>query len=465
MQNVQRLAHHTLPKLKGWGIAVSPKMSEVPALLLPAPNPLYATGEERAAASGSWNLRNKRFVKPAGFRSWGCCYFSNPQRPLSETEIERFSRALDQSLTGHGLRTAGGPPAVIKANPQGDVHAIVGDLINKTRQVYDGRGADLLIFLLHQNTPTALYRAIKSACEADFAVPSQVVIIEKAFKDKGQPQYLSNVAMKINVKLSGTNWTIADPLYGKESVMLVGADATHPSPGELRRPMPPPSYSALCASMDSQCSMYSAVCVSQPSTQELIDSETFAEMFKVLLERYKTRNGKTPTVILFFRDGISDHQIRQWLDTEVQAIKKVRTEMRLNFKLTSIPAVKRHHTRIFPTSSNEGDRLGNVRPGTVVANGMLKNDIYVVSQSALQGTCRPTHYFSVEDENSFSIDEFSRLVLAGCFSYQKATRSVSLHAAVFYADQCCERAKMHLREEGGRLLLKDVKPELAMYWQ
>lgn len=93
--------------------------------------------------------------------------------------------------------------------------------------------------------------------------------------------------------------------------------------------------------------------------------------------------------------------------------------------------------------------------------------MYVVSQSALQGTCRPTHYVSVLDENKLNFDDYQRIILQGCFNYQRATRSVSLHSAVYYADQCAERAKLHLREENNRLVLKDVKASLAytMYWQ
>ena len=126
-----------------------------------------------------------------------------------------------------------------------------------------------------------------------------------------------------------------------------------------------------------------------------------------------------------------------------------------------------HHTRVFPKTQGEGDKLGNVLPCTVVHNCKANNDIFSVSQAALQGTCRPTHYVSVYDENDLSMDIFQRLVLQGCFSYQRATRSVSLHSAVYYADQCCERAKLHLRVEGDRMVLKDVKPSLAytMYWQ
>ena len=100
-------------------------------------------------------------------------------------------------------------------------------------------------------------------------------------------------------------------------------------------------------------------------------------------------------------------------------------------------------------------------------NSRETNDVFVVSQAALQGTCRPTHYVSVEDEVGMDLEAFQKLILQGCFNYQRATRSVSIHCAVYYADQACLRAKTHLVNHQGQLVMRDVKPELAMtmYWQ
>ena len=55
-----------------------------------------------------------------------------------------------------------------------------------------------------------------------------------------------------------------------------------------------------------------------------------------------------------------------------------------DINLTVVNCVKNHHTRLFPLSE-KGDRLGNVPPGTVVEASPDK-DIFLVSQSALQGT-------------------------------------------------------------------------------
>lgn len=47
------------------------------------------------------------------------------------------------------------------------------------------------------------YSLIKQACEKQFNVPSQNVLIQKMAKASGQ--YWSNVALKVNVKLGGIN--------------------------------------------------------------------------------------------------------------------------------------------------------------------------------------------------------------------------------------------------------------------
>jgi len=56
---------------------------------------------------------------------------------------------------------------------------------------------------------------------------------------------------------------------------------------------------------------------------------------------------------------------------------------------------------MFP-KSEQGDKLGNVFPGTVLENS--KKDFFLVSQSALQGTVRPCHYSVIMDENKLTDD-------------------------------------------------------------
>ena len=100
--------------------------------------------------------------------------------------------------------------------------------------------------------------------------------------------------------------------------VLLG-DSSHPSPGELRKSPPPPSFCALVASYDSSCTMYSAVATSQVSTVELIGS--FRPMLKELLRRYEKRNNDLPGAVIYWRDGISESQVPEFMEGEVKDLK------------------------------------------------------------------------------------------------------------------------------------------------
>ena len=102
--------------------------------------------------------------------------------------------------------------------------------------------------------------------------------------------------------------------------MMMGGDSSHPSPGELRKMPPPPSYSALCASYDDACVTYTAVCTAQPATVELIGD--FKPMAKELLNRYKGKHdGAFPEAIIYWRDGIAESQLPAFLQSEVKALR------------------------------------------------------------------------------------------------------------------------------------------------
>ncbi|KAI9756775.1 MAG: hypothetical protein M4579_003692 [Chaenotheca gracillima] len=207
-------------------------------------------------------------------------------------------------------------------------------------------------------------------------------------------------------------------------------------------------------------------------------------MAKELLKRYQIKNhGQLPESILYYRDGLSEGEFSQIIANEAEPLKgKVnsvllysaktdsRTEVCASFgrqapKITVVVVVKRHHTRLFPTE--RGDRNGNVLPGTVVENSG-GHDIYLVAHPGLQGTVRPTRYAVLVDQNNLSADDFQRLTNNLCWSYARATTAVSVVPPVYYADQACERAKLHVREApDGSQILGQVHEDLkfSMYWQ
>ena len=65
--------------------------------------------------------------------------------------------------------------------------------------------------------------------------------------------------------------------------------------------------------------MYSAVATSQVSTVELIG--TFKPMLNELLRRYQKRNDDLPGAVIYWRDGISESQIPEFMEKEVKDLK------------------------------------------------------------------------------------------------------------------------------------------------
>ena len=100
--------------------------------------------------------------------------------------------------------------------------------------------------------------------------------------------------------------------------------------------------------------------------------------------------------------------------------------------------------RFFATDSRDADRTGNLPPGLVVDSGATHPfafDFYLQAHAGLQGTAKPTHYICVADENGFTADRLQNLCNQLCYTYARATRSVSLVPVAYYADIIAGKAR------------------------
>lgn len=129
--------------------------------------------------------------------------------------------------------------------------------------------------------------------------------------------------------------------FGVVPLTVCIGDTSHASPSELRKIPPPPSFSALVGSYDSQCCMYTAVATAQPSTIELMGN--LKAMVHELLKRYKLKNrDQLPEAIIYWRDGIAESQITQFLDTEVKDLREAIKELGAAIKISVVNCVKRY---------------------------------------------------------------------------------------------------------------------------
>jgi len=180
------------------------------------------------------------------------------------------------------------------------------------------------------------------------------------------------------------------------------------------------------------------------------------------LGRFIEFNKKPPRRLIFFRDGVSEGEYNTVATAEIAAIKAaIQTIVGgRDYKIlvTFIVVGKRHHSVFFPRN-NEGDRKGNCHPGLVVEDevtGPMKNDFYLQSHAAIQGTPRSAHYIVLQDDIfNGNMQKIQELAFTLCHVYAKATRSVSIPAPVYYADLVCSRGAFHMTPEAHGLQFDD----------
>ena len=311
----------------------------------------------------------------------------------------------------------------------------------------------ILFFICHVKDPDE-YNRIKKSCDCRFGVMSQVLQGNKVYDNN--PQYHSNVCMKVNAKLGGATARVPSPRDAKwgsfkEPTMIMGADVSHAAPGSWQ-----PSMAAITCSIDQHAMRYMAACETNGHREEMILTINIENMAHPLISEWTTTigKGKDPSHIIYFRDGVSEGQYQNVLYKEVADFKNyfanlhelklknytfvrilVRRPLsgianRFQPKFTVIVVEKRHHIRFFPTPNTKAaDRNGNPVPGVLVERDVthpFENDFYLCSHNALQGTARPTHYHVLMDEANMTPDELHRLCYEHVYQYMRSTTPVSM---------------------------------------
>lgn len=137
---------------------------------------------------------------------------------------------------------------------------------------------------------------------------------------------------------------------------------------------PPPSFTALVASYDEECSKYTAISTSQAATVELIAS--FKPMMKELLKRWQQKNhGLMPNSIIYWRDGIAESQVEAFKESEIKALREVCEESKEKIKVTVINCVKRYViTGIFGLQHSEDMRDSNLFFAVIIPVSFLDEE-------------------------------------------------------------------------------------------
>lgn len=438
------------PYLKQYQMQIDRQHIITQARLLPPPGIEFGGKVEQPGTKGRWDLRGKKFFvkNKQQLKSWGIGFLPGRITP-DKAQIEKFAQDFIKAYRTHGGDVANSPPHMMSL--PNDIGQAVEQLFNQTGNKFQTR-PQLLIFLV-QNKDSFNYLRIKKSADCRFGVVSQVMQIAQVMK--GNPQYYSNVLMKVNAKLGGCTSKVKP--HGQSGfkgtfqgpTMFIGADVSHASPGSQES-----SMAALTVSFDRHAGRYAAGCQTNGHRVEMISENNMTGILQPLIKQWMSEvgGGMLPSQVYYMRDGVSEGQFSHVLQQEVPHIKKVLKDISgrpWTGKLTVIVASKRHHVRAFPKpgDSSTGDQKGNPLPGCLIERDVTmprEFDFFLYSHIALQGTSRPVHYTILYDDANHPPNVIQNMIYEHCYQYMRSTTSVSLHPAVYYAHLASNRAKAHV---------------------
>ncbi|CAG8550642.1 41959_t:CDS:10 [Gigaspora margarita] len=341
------------------------------ARILKAPKVSYHRSSKAGCTvkprEGGWNLRDRKFVRSGKTLQYWVVVAFVQQQKLSISQAKQFIKELVNTSRSQGMDIAEGNPRVNYVRPNGEPHTYQQLVIQEYNNAKNHLKNDLqlMLFILPDDDEKR-YRAIKYTADTVIGVPSQCVQVDKV--GKTSKQYCANIALKINLKLGGTNQSLEDaelPLFAQEPVLLLGADVTHPTGGRAG-PSNMPSICAVVGSLDRQGGRFTPKLESQKTRQEKI--ENMSGMVLEILRDYRDKNRILPRRIIMYRDGVSESQFEMVLTHELEQIKEACVKAKEGYRppITFVVVGKRHHTRFYPRNERDADSKGNCVAGTVV---------------------------------------------------------------------------------------------------
>lgn len=436
-----------------FGITVRPNLITVPARILDTPTIAYKPPTIIRTDSGAWNLAKCKCSVAETLPSWTVLAISKKGfgSATLRSDVEKRARYFHAHLTTMGIR-APQPPTVEILQTIGHHDPAI------ERRIREIAKTPRFLVIVLPGKEADRYRHIKRIGDIEVGIPTVCVQAAK-FLPKDDPQYCANVALKVNLKLGGTNQLVGPhPIISEDKTMIVGIDVTHPSPGSAENA---PSVAGMVANVDKQLGQWPAALYAQKGRQEKVEHLTL--MLKSRLQLWmKHHRGSCPENILVYRDGVSEGQYEIVIREELPQLRKAcretypatQTEQNLP-RFTIVIVGKRHHTRFYPTNGNDAEKSTNTRPGTVVDRGIteMRNwDFFLQAHSAIHGTVRPAHYFVVLDEifkrrdARTAADDLERLTHELCYAYGRASRAVKVCMPTYYADLVCDRARHYLSQ-------------------
>jgi eukaryotic translation initiation factor 2C len=435
------------PYLNAVGLKIEPEMMNVTARVLPS-SKVTLKAKKLDTSQGKWDLRDEKLFRAPLINSVAFVFFTKvdgaQSKSIRDTILKKWAKM--------GVNISAPNAPIICSNPgvAGNVKGALMSGFTQAQTIFKKR-CQLIVIILDPQYQ-GLYAECKSLLLCQANVQSQCMLAEHVCRGEIKDQYITNVGLKVNIKLGGATNAVDSGIIGKIPTLYMGADVTHASPG-----LEIPSVAAVVSSVDPDATRYSTYCRAQGPRMEMI--EAMYEITTKSLLKYRDVNKKFPSRVIMYRDGVSAGQFKEVQEVEISAILKALKDLKCTAKLTFVVVQKRHSVRFFPIDSN-ADRSGNCLPGTVIDAEIThptEFNFFLQSHAGIQGMSRPTLYHVLRDENKFNSDSMQQLTYEMCLLAQRATRTISMATPAYRAHLAAFYARMFIeKDQAGNMTLKKL---------
>ena len=206
---------------------VSNDMMVVPARMLDPPMIQYGAGKINPR-NASWNLVNQKFSKGATMAKWSYIVIEEPGQPIDVriaiTIVKSFCNVCrqygmnvqDPTLTLHDGKP---PQKVVLPNRRGRSHTDLEVALKpafKQFMDHNSKAKDkiTILYIFLPSPDRGVYASVKYCGDTKAGISTVCSRWTQVNKDRGQDQYLANVALKFNLKQGGKNHVLSQNQLG-----------------------------------------------------------------------------------------------------------------------------------------------------------------------------------------------------------------------------------------------------------
>lgn len=231
MNVLNAVDHNGSNTIRAFGIEIIKKFIEVPARQLAPPLIEYANRKTAKVSKGAWRMEigseKLKYLVPSAVTKW--CIINTDQYTRDDA-VRAFAQAIFRFSLSTGLKLEPQPVEIANVKPF--------DLEKKLQQIGANKQIGIVFCVIPISGP--MYAKIKQLAELKFGVLTQCVKANTIANKGTDPSTVSNILLKVNAKLNGTNHKLQKSAilsdFDKGKVMFIGADVTHPTPGQSAVP-------------------------------------------------------------------------------------------------------------------------------------------------------------------------------------------------------------------------------------